>query len=121
MKEIQPLLSLFAIVLFATGAYAGEETKTVKISTSAQCGMCESTIEEAVNKLDGVEKADLKLESKALTVTYQSSKLSANDIRKAVSNAGYDADQMKGDKKAHDNLPSCCQHKETKKKSGGGC
>ena len=31
-------------------------------------------------------------------------------LRKVISSLGYNADDFKANKKAHDNLPSCCQH-----------
>jgi len=119
MKNAKQLVSLLALVLFSLGAYAGDNPKTVKISTSAQCGMCKTTIESAVNDLDGVKSVALNLETKALTVSYNSDELSADDIRNAVAKSGYDADDVKAVKKAYKDLPNCC--KKSKSYSGGGC
>ena len=116
MKQV---LAILVTMVFSLALYAGENTKTVKISTSAQCGMCETTIEKAVNGLDGIENADLDMRTKAVTVSYNADKVSADDIREAISAAGYDADEVKADKSAYKKLPNCC--KKPVKSSGGGC
>ncbi len=41
-------------------------------------------------------------------------KTDTDKLRKAISLIGYNADDVKANKKAHDNLPSCCQHLEFK-------
>ncbi len=49
-----------------------------------------------------------------LTVTFKSKKTDADKLRRVVSLIGYNADDIKANKKAHDKLPSCCQHLDFK-------
>lgn len=116
-------LSKFTIFLVATfcllfsNAYSQNETKkntepaveTVKIKTSAICSTCKKAIERAVKKLDGIDKAKLDVDSKILTVSYINDKTNPAQIRKAVSKAGYDADNVKADQMAYEKLPKCCK------------
>lgn len=83
--------------------------ETVKIKTSAQCGMCKDRIEEALAFEKGVKKSELDLDTKIVTVSYKPAKTSVDKIRKAITKVGYDADDVPSDKKAYSKLPACCK------------
>ena len=83
--------------------------KVVKIKTSAICDMCKNRIELAVNNLEGVKKSLLNLDSKVIKVKYNTDKLSETDIRAAIADAGYDADDMPKNLEAFEVLPGCCK------------
>ena len=106
MKKL--IIILFSIL--TVNAWAQKET--VKILTSAPCvGICcKDRIEQEMQFTRGVKAVDLDIESKILTVTFKTKKTDADKLRKTISLIGYNADDIKADKKAHDNLPSCCQH-----------
>lgn len=84
-------------------------TETVVINTSAQCDMCRMKIEGKLNEHKGIRVASLDIRSKKLTVKYNPEKTTVEEIKKAVTDLGYDADEAKGDAEAHKNLPECCQ------------
>ena len=98
---------LFGLMLVASLSFG--QTKKAKIVTTAQCGMCKQTIEKAVNSLDGIETAELDVTSKKLRVKYDMSKISLDAIRQKVASVGYQADDVKANQKAYNNLPPCCQ------------
>ncbi|HET8962889.1 MAG TPA: heavy-metal-associated domain-containing protein [Chitinophagales bacterium] len=99
-----------AIVTFlAFTAFTNYKTETVKIQTSAVCGSCETTLKTALSKVDGVKSVSLNVDNAVLTVKYDSNKADADKIRKAISLAGYDADDVKADPTAYENLHSCCK------------
>ncbi len=87
---------------------AGGKEKAV-IQTSSQCGECKERIEASLNKLDGIKSLDLNLDNKKLTVVFDPSKVTLAQIKTAVSNTGYDADDVKANEEAYNNLPKCCQ------------
>ncbi|MEI7801469.1 MAG: heavy-metal-associated domain-containing protein [Bacteroidota bacterium] len=86
----------------------GGKEKAV-IQTSAQCGECQEKIEGAVKKLDGVKSVDLNLDNKKLTVTFDPTKVKLEEIKTAISNVGYDADDVKANPTAYEKLSSCCK------------
>ncbi len=104
-------LALILTVSLANISARAEETKfqTVKIQTSAVCDNCKTRIEKAVNKLDGIQKSDLDLETKIITISYEPAKVNVEKIKTLIAKTGYDADEMKADKKAYTKLPSCCK------------
>jgi copper chaperone CopZ len=57
------------------------------------CGFCETTIQEALDKVEGVLKAKVNLRKERAYVTIDSQKsVSAEDLIKAVKEIGYDAE-----------------------------
>ena len=106
------------IVLFSiltVNAWAQKEI--VKILTSAPCVdmlCCKEKIEEEMQFTRGVTAVDLEIETGILTVAFKTKKTDTDKLRQAISLIGYNADDVKGNQKAHDKLPSCCQHLEFK-------
>jgi periplasmic mercuric ion binding protein len=109
LSAIMVFTLLFSLSSLMAQDKSDLKIKEIKIKTSSQCGMCKKAIEKAVNKLDGIEKADLNIETHILTVKYNIDDVSPEEIRKAVSKAGYDADDVPADKSAYRKLPKCCQ------------
>ena len=107
---------LIIILLSVLTVNAWAQKETVNILTSASCvGICcKDRIEQEMQFTRGVTAVDLDIDSKVLTVTFKTKKTDTDKLRKAISLIGYNADDVKASKKAHDNLPSCCQHLEFK-------
>ncbi len=55
------------------------------------CEGCADEVHAALAKLDGVVKVDVKLADKRVTVAFDSDKVSADAIAKAMSDAGFKA------------------------------
>ncbi|HEU4716876.1 MAG TPA: heavy metal-associated domain-containing protein [Bacteroidia bacterium] len=90
-----------------TSAKVSGNSSIVKIKTSAECDMCKKRIEQEVSKMKGVKKATLDLDTKILTVEYNPKKTSPDKIRKAISDIGYDADDVKANNRASHELQHC--------------
>ncbi len=86
-----------------------KKSEKVEIKTSAVCGMCKSTIEKALSKEEGVNKSKLDVKTKTVEVTYDPDKTSIEKIKKAITMAGYDADDMPADANAYSKLHDCCK------------
>jgi mercuric ion binding protein len=109
--------AFFLIVVLSMGVSAAGKGKsaTILIKTSAICESCKARVEKALKATVGVMEANLNLNNKKVKVKYDPAKLSENQVRLAITNAGYDADDMQADKSAYAKLPHCCQ------KTGGKC
>ena len=86
-----------------------KKVDTVEIKTSAVCKMCKERLEHDMAFEKGVKSVELDNETKVLTITYKTNKTNKEELKKAVTKIGYDADEMVADQKAHDRLPDCCQ------------
>lgn len=104
---------LFVAVMSVTSLFAQKKSDAtsvkLKIKTSAVCAMCKATINKALSKVDGIQEKALDLKTNFITVVYDPTKTSPEKIRKAITMAGYDADDMSADTKAYANLHSCCK------------
>lgn len=106
MKFLTTLLILF-IALISFGQNTGKNE--IIIHTSAECGSCKERIEDKLNYTAGVKFAELDIQSKELTVKFNPKKISEKQIKKIISELGYDADDVKANPTSTENLPKCCQ------------
>lgn len=114
MSKTKILMTAICVsILSITSVFAQtkneKKTEKVEIKTSAVCGMCKSTIEKALSKEEGVDKSKLDVKTKTVEVTYDPAKTSPEKIKKAITMAGYDADNMPADSSAYGKLHDCCK------------
>ena len=104
-------LSAFAaiLIMFSPAIKAQKGTAELKVKTSAVCEMCKETIEKELAFEKGVKKSTLDVPSKIVTVVYNPDKTTPEKIRKAISNAGYDADEIPANPKSYKKLDACCK------------
>jgi copper chaperone CopZ len=103
------ILSIAFLIAGTSNASAQAKLDTVKIKTTAECDMCKNKIEKEVGLTKGVKKATLDLATRELTVIYNPNKTTLAKIKTVISNAGYDADEVKANNRAQKKLPDCCQ------------
>ena len=109
MKKIIVVLIPLFVVVFGSNAFAQKAFDEVSIKTSAVCEMCKKRIERDLSLTKGIQKATLNLDNKVVTVKYNPNKTDIAKIKNAISNIGYDADEVLANQKSHDALPECCQ------------
>lgn len=103
------VLFLFFLASISLQAQDNKKVKEVDISTSAQCQMCKDKIENTLHAEKGVKSASLNLTTKIVTVEYQNWKTHPEKLRKALSEIGYDADDMEANEDVYKKLPACCK------------
>ena len=59
--------------------------------TGMTCSACSSRVEKCVSKLEGAQEVSVNLLTNSMQVEFDDSKLTANDIISAVTQAGYGA------------------------------
>ena len=57
--------------------------------TGMSCAACAKAVERIVKKLDGVEDQNVNIATEKLSITYDKSKISFNDIKLAIEKGGY--------------------------------
>lgn len=117
MNTYPKFLLTFVLLLglgFGLGQVSAQTPKKqeIQILTNSICGGCKGTLEGAVKQEKGIIYAYHDTETKILTVKFKTKKISAEEIRKAVTLAGYDADDMKADPSARGKLDECCKAPE---------
>ncbi|MBL4652079.1 MAG: heavy-metal-associated domain-containing protein [Flavobacteriales bacterium] len=111
MRGKSLLLGMLFICLGYTGMAQklNDKNSVVVIKTSAQCEMCEERIMSELNMHKGVRKIEFNLPTKEVTITYNAVKTSEEDLREAISEIGYSADDILAADNAYEKLPSCCK------------
>ncbi len=116
MKHIQKTCVILLAVV--TMAFTPEQKKPKTITTSfwvaGVCGLCEATIEKAMDT-KGVVATDYILETNTLTVTYKPSKISEEQIHALLNDAGYDTAKSKCTEEQYARTHSCCKYRELEK------
>ena len=119
MKKIKLLLILLAGICIAGRAQVtrkgGTEIAIIKTPT-VQCEECKKRIEDYVSREEGIQKIVVDYKRKTAKVTYLVDRTSIENVKAAIANAGYDADDVKADPDAYKRLPTCCKKPE----DGGG-
>jgi copper chaperone CopZ len=112
LKYFLPAVILITLLSFVVNVSVKPKGEVVTIQTSAICESCKKRIEKELKNTDGVLEANLNLGNKKIKVKYDPAKISADQVRTAISNTGYDADYVKRNEEAFKKLPHCCQQPE---------
>ncbi|MDG1146815.1 MAG: heavy-metal-associated domain-containing protein [Crocinitomicaceae bacterium] len=106
-KSILALVALFMLA-FNSKAQSGREQTSFKVY--GNCGMCERKIEGAVNEQQGVFSADWNVESKKMTIKYDSKQITLDELKQLIADVGYDSDSHRSTDKKYNSLHGCCQY-----------
>ena len=83
---------------------------TVKIMTpTVQCEMCKERIEDYLSTEEGILKSLVNFKQKYVTVTFLTDRTNLENIKAAIANTGYDAEDVKAAPDAYNKLPKCCK------------
>ena len=118
MKTIKILFILALTSFFTTEVFAQKSNsrfQEVAIKTSIQCGHCKERVSEALTYTKGVLALDVDVDTKMVTVKYNTKKTSPEALCKAIADVGYDANEVAANGEAYAELPNCC------KKDGEAC
>ncbi|MCB0515722.1 MAG: heavy-metal-associated domain-containing protein [Bacteroidetes bacterium] len=93
-------------------ALSQKNIEGISIKTSAQCGMCQKTLEDNIIYEKGIRAVSLDLDTQILTVRYDKRKTNADKIIAAINKLGYDANGSPANAEVYKNLPDCCKKEE---------
>ena len=109
-----------AILLTGISVMSNAQTKAVvaaKIKTpNALCEACKNRIETYLKRYDGVGFINVNYRRGETQVKYYTDRINIEEIKTAIANAGYDADDIPATEDAYQRLPKSCKKFE----DGGG-
>lgn len=108
------ILSITLLLMTFSIVSLGQKSQSETIAVSGNCGMCKSSIEKAAKKA-GATSADWNVDTKMLTVQYNTSSTSTAKIQQAVAAVGYDTKEVKATDATYDKLHACCKYEREKK------
>lgn len=111
MKHLRSI-TLVALILVAVTARAqNSKVATAEFRVSGVCAECEERIEQAA-LIKGVRSVDWDRYTGILKVIYVPSKVTLEDIHKAVAAVGHDTDLVKAADSVYNALPKCCWYRD---------
>lgn len=114
MKHIATIIF---ILLNITTTFAQQPKKTQKavIKTTITCDHCKECetcghlFNQKLLREKGIQMVTLNTEKMTIEVIYNSKKTTLENIKTAISNLGYDADDIKANPEAYEKLDGCCK------------
>ncbi len=94
-----------ALTILSTPLFSQVKTDTIKVY--GNCGMCKKRIEKAA-KTEAVSSAAWSPDTKSMTITYDATKITLEEIQKKIAAVGHDTEMFKADDKVYEKLPGCC-------------
>lgn len=116
------MIRLFLFIIIAAFPYNGFGQKTAKVPNETiliktgikcdhclRCATCGPHIVDALWSVKGMVAIKVNPEENTISVTYKPEKTNPETIRKAIADAGYDADDIKANPKSIAKLDKCCR------------
>lgn len=115
MKHMKVLIIgiLFALAACTSNTLpkgAGTAEKTVVLKVFGNCEACKVRIDQAA-MVKGVSKADWSIESKMLTLVYDTTQTSREAVEQSIANSGHDTERFTAPDSVYLHLPGCCQYR----------
>jgi periplasmic mercuric ion binding protein len=117
MKSIS--LSFLALMCTVSGVFAQQQKvsgKAVIKTPTVQCDVCKDRVEFFISHETGVTAVKVNIKQKTTTVTWLNDRTTLENIKVAIANLGFDADDIEAEESAFKRLPKDCKlHKEALK------
>ncbi|HYS12961.1 MAG TPA: mercury resistance system periplasmic binding protein MerP [Burkholderiaceae bacterium] len=88
-----PLLVCALLATLSASAFAAAKTVTLSIPTM-DCPVCPITVKKALHKVPGVGAAEVNLDKRQATVTFDDTKTNIDALTRATRDAGYPSSAM---------------------------
>ena len=111
MKKLKLVLLLLVGVVSVSVAQAKKRALvTVTINTPGiMCEECKKVVETFMTREEGVTKAIADFKRKVTKITYWTDRTNPENIKTAIANAGFDADDVTANEEFAKKLPPCCK------------
>src|SRR6185503_8813169 len=115
MRRLLFLALAVGLVTIASAQVKAELKAKIK-TPNALCEACKIRIESFLRRIDGMLFVDVNFRRGETTVKYLSDRTDIEQIKAAIANLGYDADDIIANKESYKKLPKTCK----KFDDGGG-
>jgi len=116
-------LSLLAVFCFSTISFA-QYQQSQKVSGKAViktptilCEKCQEKVEFFISHTTGVQSVAINIRKKTTTVTWLNDRTTLENIKTAIANLGFDADDIEAEEYAFKRLPKECKAEITAAKA----
>lgn len=110
---ILSLLAVFCVFSVAIAQQQKVAGKAVIKTPAVQCDKCKDRVEFFISHEIGVTSVKVNIKQKTTTVTWLNDRTTLENIKVAIANLGFDADDIEAEETAFKRLPKDCRlHKE---------
>ena len=96
-------------LIFSEKIQAQSTIQTITITVKGNCDECKERIENAAD-IKGVKTSNWDEHKQAITVTFDSKKVTADQIETSIAKSGHKTSHQAADLKAYNGLPACCKY-----------
>ena len=107
---MKTLIIIFSLIC-SINITAQSTIQTTTISVKGNCEECKERIENAAD-IKGVKTSHWDETKQAITVTFDSKKVTAEQIETAIAKSGHKTTHQAADLKAYNGLPACCKYEQ---------
>lgn len=106
------ILGIIVLTAFSTSSFAQQKAvlKAVIKTPGVQCEACKTRIENHLIHEDGISSVKADYRKHTVTVVWYTDRTNIENIKTALANMGYDADNVTADPDAYKRLPVTCRH-----------
>ena len=106
------ILGIIVMSVFSSPAFAQQKAgmKAVIKTPGVQCEACKTRIENHLTHEDGISSVKADYRKHTVTVVWYTDRTNIENIKTALANMGYDADDVTADPDAYKRLPVTCRH-----------
>ena len=105
------LLLFVSVISFQpANAQRSQATTSTTFKVFGECGQCKQRIEKAL-KVPGVASAEWDVNTKMLSLSYDSNKIKLDEVYSKITAVGHDTELKKATDKAYNALPECCLYR----------
>lgn len=117
MKRILIMLTfMFAINTAQSQSKDKIETATIKTEIFCdhcdKCGSCGGNIYNKIKSNKGIKSVNIDSEANSIIVKYNTEQVTIAEIEKAISEAGYKANDLQASADGYEKLDNCCKKKK---------
>ncbi len=113
MKKVFLTTLIFTGVSFFSNAQPVKSQLTAKIKTpTVGCEDCKKRIETYLLRYDGVATINVNWRAKNTTIKYLTDRTNIEELKTAIANIGYDADDIPANPEYYKMLPKQCKKPE---------
>ncbi|HMI79180.1 MAG TPA: heavy-metal-associated domain-containing protein [Ferruginibacter sp.] len=103
------LLAIFCVVSVGFAQQQKVSGKAVIKTPTVQCDKCKDRIEFFIAREYGLSSVKVNIKQKTTTVTWLNDRTTLENIKVAIANLGFDADDIEAEESAYKRLPKECK------------
>ncbi|MBK8609019.1 MAG: cation transporter [Chitinophagaceae bacterium] len=106
------VIAVFCLGTIGFGQYQTQQKvigKAVIKTPTILCEKCQEKVEFFISHTEGVTSTKVNIRKKTTTVTWLTDRTTLENIKVAIANLGYDADDIEAEEYAFKRLPKTCK------------